>query len=88
MTKSDLRCFMALAGILPIIRYARTCRFNTLGAILIAPASVQFCSHACFWFDFDCTSECAILIAPYVVVGLTELFSSCDVVSVFGSCGK
>ena len=38
MTKSDLRCFVALAGILPVIRYARTRRFNTLGAILIASA--------------------------------------------------
>jgi hypothetical protein len=73
VTKSDLRCFMALAGILPIIRYACTCRFNTLGAILITPASVQFCLHACFWCDFDCTSECAILIASCVLVGLTLL---------------
>jgi hypothetical protein len=42
VTKSDLRCFVALAGILPVIRYVRTCRFNTLGAILIAPESVRF----------------------------------------------
>ncbi len=71
MSMSDLRCFVALAGILPVIRYIRTCRFNTLGAISIAPASVRFCSHACFWCNFDCTSECAILIAPYILVGLT-----------------
>jgi hypothetical protein len=64
---------VALAGILPVIRYAHTCRFNTLGAILIAPASVRFCSHACFWCDFDCTRECAILIALYVLVGLTMI---------------
>jgi hypothetical protein len=68
VTKSDLRCFVALAGILPIIRYARTRRFNTLGAILIASASVRFCSHACFWCDFDRTSECAILIVRLVLV--------------------
>ncbi len=68
VTKSDLRCFMALAGILPVIRYIRTRRFNTLGAILIAPASVWFCLHACFWCDFDRTSECAILIARLLLV--------------------
>ncbi len=68
VTKSHLRCFMALAGILPVIRYLRTHRFNTLGAISIAPASVRFCLHACFWCDFDCTSECAILIARLLLV--------------------
>ena len=29
VTKSDLRCFVALAGILPAIRYVPTCRSNT-----------------------------------------------------------
>ena len=29
MTKCDLRCFVALAGILPAKRYVPTCRSNT-----------------------------------------------------------
>ncbi len=29
VTKSDLRCFVALAGMLPAIGYVRTCRSNT-----------------------------------------------------------
>ena len=29
VSKSDLRCFVALAGILPTIRYVPTCRSNT-----------------------------------------------------------
>ena len=32
VTKSDLRCFVAVAGMLPTIGYVRTCRSNnTLG---------------------------------------------------------
>ncbi len=68
-----------LVGLTLLVRFwshQRVCdsaRTLAFGVILIAPASVRFWLHACFWCNFDCTRECAILIALYVVVGLTGI---------------
>ena len=50
VTKCDLRCFVALAGILPARRYVLTCRSNTRVPVLLPEVPVPLLvglTHPC-----------------------------------------
>ena len=55
VTKIDLRCFIALAGMLPAIGYVCTCRSNSVFPLnrgLPAMAEGRSCGRQCPWFLF------------------------------------